>query len=319
MAEYVISVDLGGTQLRVALFSIGGQMVARHAEPSRAHEGVEPLVSRIVQGVRLMGEKAGWDNVASVGLSVPGPVDPRRGMILWAPNLPGWCDVPLGELLSRAVGKPVFLGNDANLAALAEQRFGAGQGNADVVYITVSTGVGGGIISDGRLIVGRGGLGAEVGHITVEAHGPVCNCGNTGCLEALASGTAIARQARELVAAGAPTRIRTLVDGDLARISAKVVHDAAQEGDAIARDLFRKAGMYLGVGIVNLLYLFNPSVFVMGGGVAKSWDLLYAPMQATIQQRIKEVYWRHCSIVPAVLGDDVSLMGAATLAADGIR
>ncbi len=319
MEQYVIAVDLGGTQLRVALCSTDCHMVLRHAEPSRAHEGIQPLVGRIIDGVRMMGAEAGWDRVAGVGLSVPGPVDPRRGLILWAPNLPGWRDVPLGEMLARAIERPIFLGNDANLAALAEQRYGAGQGQADMVYITVSTGIGGGIISDGRLIVGRGGLGAEVGHMTVEAHGPLCNCGNIGCLEALASGTALARQGRELVSAGVQTRIRDLVEGDLARITAKIVHDAAAEGDTVAVDLYRKAGMYLGVGIVNLMYLFNPSVFVIGGSVAKGWELLYAPMQATVRQRIAEVYWRNCPIVPAALGDDVSLMGAAILVTDSFR
>lgn len=318
MDKYVIAVDLGGTQLRVALFTTNCEMVARHAQPSRAAEGITSVVDRIIDGIRQTGQEAGWERVAGVGVSVPGPVDPRRGIVAWAPNLPGWRDVPLGEMLSQAIDRPILLGNDANLAALAEQRYGAGQGQADLVYITVSTGIGGGIISDGRLIVGRGGLGTEVGHMTVEAHGPLCNCGNIGCLEALASGTALARQARELVSAGVSTKIGTLVDGDLARISAKVVHDAAAEGDTVAIDLYRKAGMYLGVGIVNLMYLFNPSVFVIGGSVAKGWELLYAPMQATIRQRIAEVYWRQCPIVPAALGDDVSLMGAATLVLDTI-
>jgi glucokinase len=246
-------------------------------------------------------------------------LDPWQGVILWAPNLPGWKDVPLGERLSQAVCRPVFLGNDANLAALAEQRHGAGQGYTDLVYVTVSTGIGGGIISDNRLIIGRRGLGAEVGHMTVEAHGPVCNCGNIGCLEAMASGTALARQAREIVAAGIRTRIADLVDGDLKRISAKIVHDAAVDGDPVAVDLWRKAGVYLGVGIVNLMYLFGPGVIVIGGGLTKVGDLMLAPMRETVQQRIKEVYWKDCPIVPAALGDDVSLIGAATLAVEGLK
>jgi glucokinase len=165
---------------------------------------------------------------------------------------------------------------------------------------------------------GSGGAG-EFGHIILQPGGPICSCGKKGCLESLASGTALARQARELVSAGVATRIGTLVGGDVSRISARVIHDAADEGDAVAIDLYRKAGMYLGVGIVNLMYLFNPGVFVIGGGVAKGWNLLYPSMQATVQQRIKEVYWRHCPIVPAVLGDDVSLIGAATLAHDLIQ
>jgi len=319
MEDLVIAVDLGGTQLRVAACSGGRQMIVRRAEPTRAAEGLESVLSRMVAGIRAVGDEVGWDCVKAVGVSAPGPLDPWQGVILWAPNLPGWKDVPLGERLRQAVCRPVFLGNDANLAALAEQRHGAGQGYTDLVYITVSTGIGGGIISDNRLIIGRRGLGAEVGHMTVEAHGPVCNCGNIGCLEAMASGTALARQAREIVAAGIRTRIADLVDGDLKRISAKIVHDAAVDGDPVAVDLWRKAGVYLGVGIVNLMYLFGPGVIVIGGGLTKVGDLMLAPMRETVQQRIKEVYWKDCPIVPAALGDDVSLIGAATLAVEGLK
>lgn len=319
MEDVVIAVDLGGTQLRVAACSGGRQMIVRHAEPTKAAEGLEPVLDRMVTGIRAVGDEVGWDRVKAVGVSAPGPLDPWRGMILWAPNLPGWKDVPLGERLSKAVGRPVFLGNDANLAALAEQRHGAGQGYTDLIYITVSTGIGGGVISDNRLIIGRRGLGAEVGHMTVEAHGPVCNCGNIGCLEAMASGTALARQAREMVAAGIRTRISELVGGDAEKISAKIIHEAAEDGDPVAVDLWRKAGVYLGVGIVNLMYLFGPGVIVIGGGLTKAGDLLFAPMRVTVRQRIKEVYWKECPIVSPVLGDDVSLIGAATLAMEGVK
>lgn len=320
MKDAVIAVDLGGTQLRTALYGPQCQALARLAEPTRAHEGVESVLQRLIEGVRSMGDTAQvrWDRVKAIGVSAPGPLDPRQGVIHWAPNLPGWRDVPLADQLGKALGRPVFLGNDGNLAALAEQRCGAGQGQADLVYITVSTGIGGGIVSDGQLIFGQRGLGGEVGHMTVEASGPRCNCGNVGCLEALASGMAIARQARELVTAGARTRIADLVNGDLERVEAKVVHEAARQGDVVAVDLFRRAGMYLGIGIVNLMYLFNPGIVVIGGGVSKAGDLLFVPMLATIRQRIHEIYWQDCPIVRAALGDDVCLMGAALLAMEGM-
>jgi len=303
----------------VAALSGGRQVVARHSEPTKAAEGLESVVKRMVASIRSVGEEAGWDRVKAIGVSAPGPLDPWRGVIMWAPNLPGWKDVPLGERLSQAVDRPIFLGNDANLAALAEHRHGAGQGYSDMIYITVSTGIGGGIISDGRLIIGRKGLGAEVGHMTVEAHGPVCNCGNIGCLETMASGTALARQAREIVAAGIRTRIAELVGGDAERVTAKIIHDAADDGDPVAVELWRKAGVYLGVGMVNMMYLFGPGVIVIGGGLTKAGDLLLAPMRVTIRQRIREVYWRECPIVAPTLGDDVSLIGAATWALDSIK
>lgn len=314
MDEWVISVDLGGTLLRVALFDRQGEIQARHVEPTLAEEGPESVLTRLIAAVRRLGEEAGWDRIQAVGISSPGPLDPRQGMIHWSPNLPGWHQVPLVERVQAAVDRPAFMGNDANLAALAEQRRGAGKGQSDLVYLTISTGIGGGVISHGRLLLGRGGLAGEVGHMTLEANGPRCNCGNIGCLEALASGTAIARQARELVALGAQTRIAELAGGDLERIDARLVHRAAVEGDVIAVDLFRKAGMYVGIGLVNLMYLFNPALFVIGGGVAKAGDLLFVPMHATLRARIHEIYWRDCPVVPAALGDDVGLIGAAILA-----
>jgi glucokinase len=311
MSETIVAVDLGGTRLRVALFDRQFQLLDRHAEPARPEEGPDSVIERMVAAIRRLGEGVGWDSVDAVGISAPGPLDPKQGVILWAPNLPGWREVPLVARLQEALDRPVVLANDANLAALAEQRRGAGRGQADVVYITVSTGVGGGLISDGRLVLGQRGLGGEVGHMTLEAQGPRCNCGNIGCLEALASGTAIARQARELIEAGARSAIADLAQGDLEQITARVVHQAADQGDAVAIDLFRKAGMYLGVGIVNLMYLVNPGVVIVGGGVAKAGDLLFLPMRATVQQRIDPVYWRDCPIVAAQLADDVSLIGAA--------
>jgi glucokinase len=154
--------------------------------------------------------------------------------------------------------------------------------------------------------------------MTLQPNGPRCNCGNTGCLESLASGTAIARQAQDLVAAGALTCIADLVDGDMQRITAKVVHQAAEKGDVVAVDLFRKAGKYLGLGLVNLMYLFNPGLVAIGGGVTKAGDLLLVPMRATFQDRINQVFWRKCAIVAPALGEDVCLMGAAILASDGL-
>jgi glucokinase len=317
--DLVLAVDLGGTQLRVAVFDSSYRMLYRHAVLTEVKEGVDAVLDRLIACVRAAGDKVGWQRISGVGVSAPGPLDPWRGVIHWAPNLPGWRDVPLSDRLGEALGRPVWMSNDGNAAALAEQRFGAGKGQSDVVYITVSTGIGGGIVSHGEIVLGQRGLGGEVGHMTVQADGPRCNCGNVGCVEALASGVAIARQAQELVALGARTCIADLVDGDPQRITAKVVHEAARQGDVVAVDLFRKAGMYLGIGMVNLMYLFNPGIIVVGGGVAKAGDLLFVPMRATIQERIHELYWKECPVVRADLGDDVCLMGAAILAVAGLE
>ena len=319
MDEATIAMDMGGTQLRFALLDDEYRVVARHAEATRPEEGPEPVLERIVARMRALGEQAGWNQVRAVGVAAPGPLDPFHGVILHAPNLPGWHDVPLAERLRQALGCSVFVGNDANLAALAEQRRGAGRDHADMLFVTVSTGIGGGVISGGRLLLGHQGLAGELGHMTVEPQGPRCNCGNHGCLEALASGTAIGRQARELVQAGARTLMTELAGGDLERITARLVHEAADQGDIVAVDLFRQAGRYLGIGLANVMVLCNPSLIVVGGSVAKAGHLLFVPMQAAIRERIYEVSWRDCPVVAAALGDDAGLVGAALWARESME
>jgi glucokinase len=279
-----------------------------------AEEGPKPVIGRIKRAIYEVMESTDREQVQGIGVVAPGPLDPWKGVIMDAPNLPGWKKVPLKDLMEEEFGLPVVVGNDANLAALAEQRFGAGQGVADLIYITVSTGIGGGIIADNRLLLGAQGLAAEVGHQTIEAHGPRCNCGNIGCLEILAAGPAIARCARELIKTGIGTAIADWVGGDLDKITAKVVNQAAQAGDPVAIELFRQAGFYIGIGIVNLLHIFNPSLIIIGGSVAKAGDLLFEPIRATVRERaMASYYWENTPIVPATLGDDVGLLGAVAL------
>ena len=313
MEKLIVGVDLGGTQIRAALADAQGEIIQRVSRPTMADEGLEAVLGRIEESIRQV-LPADIGQVSAVGVAAPGPLDPWRGIVREAPNLPGWENVPLKDLMEAEFGLPVVVGNDANLAALAEQRFGAGQGVADLIYITVSTGIGGGVIVDNKLLLGAQGLAGEVGHQTVEAHGPRCKCGNIGCLEALAAGPAIARRAREFVKTGIGTAIADLVGGDLDKITAKVVNQAAQAGDPIAIELFRQAGFYIGVGIVNLLHIFNPSLIVIGGSVTKAGDLLFEPIRATVRQRaMASYYWENTPIVPATLGDDVALLGAVAL------
>ncbi|MBC8248400.1 MAG: ROK family protein [Anaerolineales bacterium] len=314
VGKLIIGVDLGGTQIRAALADGEGSILRRTSCLTLAEEGLEPVIGRIKGAIYEVMGSTERGQVQGIGVVAPGPLDPWKGVIMDAPNLPGWKNVPLKDLMEEEFGLPVFVGNDANLAALAEQRFGAGQGVSDLIYITVSTGIGGGIIADNRLLLGAQGLAGEVGHQTIEAHGPRCNCGNIGCLEALAAGPAIARTARELIKTGIGTAIADLVGGDLDKITAREVNQAAQAGDPVAIELFRQAGFYIGIGIVNLLHLFNSSLIVIGGGVAKAGDLLFEPIRATVRERaMASYYWEHTPIVPATLGDDVALLGAVAL------
>ncbi len=310
----IVGVDLGATQIRAALADGAGSVLRRTRCLTLGQEGVEPVMGRIKGAIYEVMGSTDRQQVQGIGIVALGLSDPWKGIIVDAPNLSGWRNIPLKALLEEEFGLPVFVGNDANLAALAEQRFGAGQGVSNLIYITVSTGIGGGIIVDNRLLLGAQGMAGEVGHQTIEADGPPCNCGNVGCLEALAAGPAIARCARELIRTGVGTTIADRVGGDLDKITAREVSQAAQAGDPVAIELFRQAGFYVGVGIVNLLHLFNPSLIVIGGGVTKAGDLLFEPIRATVRQRAMAGYLREDPfIVPATLGDDVGLLGAVAL------
>lgn len=304
-------VDLGGTQIRVAISDTKGGFCTRIARPTPPLGG-EITLQALKDAIHQALAESKCD-IASIAIVAPGPLDPRRGVVAHAPNIPGWRNLPLSAILSQEFSVPVLLGNDANLAALAEQRFGAARGHRDVVYLTVSTGIGGGVISDNVLLIGSHGYAAELGHNSVWADGPRCNCGNLGCVETLASGPAIARQAREAIEAGNPSLLTEMCQGDLSRLTAKLVTEAARQGDALAQATFDRAGYFLGVAITNFLYTFDPTIVVLGGGVTQAGPLLFKPVIATVHARTPEAYWEHCDIVPAALGEDVGLMGALAL------
>lgn len=307
----ILAVDLGGTQIRAARCTPDGQMEERVALPTLAHEGPERVLDRIRQAIRSVWPQQG--EVAALALSAPGPVDARTGVVRFTPNIPGWKDVPLRDLMAD-FGVPTFVANDANLAALGEYRFGAGRGVRDLIYLTISTGIGGGIIIDGRLFEGGQGLGGEVGHMVVEPDGPFCGCGGHGCLEAVASGTAIAREARAAVEGGMPSLLSRMVARPQ-EVTAREVVEAARQGDDVSLRVLERAGRYIGLALVSLMYLFNPALFILGGSVAiGAGELLMAPIRRTVQERSQRVYWENTSITFAALGDDVGLLGALALA-----
>jgi len=309
-----VAVDLGGTQIRAALYRPTGQREARAALPTQAHEGPEAVLNRIKEAVREV-----WpteEEVTALTVAAPGPLDSKRGVVIFAPNLPGWENLPLRDRLAETFGVRTIVANDANLAALGEHRFGAGQEVDNMVYLTISTGIGGGVILDGRLFEGGQGLGGEVGHIVVEANGPGprCSCGSDGCLETLAAGPAIARAARAALEAGEPSSLPERVAGKLERITAKEVAEAARAGDALSKRAIARAGFYIGTALSTLMHLLNPDLFIIGGSVAKAGDLLFGPMRDQVRACTAKVYWRNTPILPAALGDDVGLMGALALA-----
>jgi len=315
MPPYILAVDLGGTQIRAALCDPSGQTFRRVARPTRANEGQEVVLERICRTIAEAMEGVAAEEVAGIGIGAPGPLNPVTGILREAPNLPGWYNVPLRSLISERFGRPTFLGNDANLAALAEYSYGAGRGVRDLIYLTISTGIGSGIIADGRMLLGATGLAAEAGHIIIKPNGPLCGCGNHGCLEALASGPAITRDTVGRLKKGKKSRITKMVGGDLSKVDAKIISEAAQAGDRLAVNALRRAGQYLGIGIVNLLHLFNPRMVILGGSVTKAGPLLLDPMSKTVRTLARPEYWEGLSVVQAALGDDVGLLGAVALVA----
>lgn len=304
--DNVVAVDLGGTHIRSALINEKGEILARSERETLAQEGPEPVIGRIEACIRDVAR-----GTEAISIAAPGPLDPWKGIIHQAPNLPGWRDVPLVDILHHTFKVPIYLNNDANLAALGEHRFGAGQGVNDLIYLAISTGIGGGIITQGMLLMGAKGLAGEVGHMILEPEGPPCGCGGRGHLESLASGPAIARRAMEEIEKGTKTSITRLVEGKLGKVTAKVVAQAAQEGDPLAKSIFKEAGFYIGLGIANLLHILNPQLVILGGGVSKAGDLLFDPVRATVTARTMSSYQEGLKIVPAALGGDVGLLGAA--------
>jgi len=310
MARYVVGVDFGGTHLRAALINEAGEVVHRDKRKTESWLGPAAVIAKIADAVRDVIADIPTDEVLGVGVIAPGPSNPYTGVVLKAPNLDGWELIALDAALEQHLGKEVWLGNDANLAALAEHRYGAGRGYSHLIYVTVSTGIGGGVIINNQMLLGAQGLAAEVGHMQIMPDGPLCGCGNHGCVEAVASGPNIARVARERIEHGAESSLSPL-HGE---VSTEHIVKAAQAGDALAIDVLADAGGYVGMAIANLIHIFNPQRIIIGGGVSNAGEFLFEPIRKAAKQRTMPVYHGTYDIVAAELGDDVGLLGAAALA-----
>ena len=307
------ALDIGGTKILVGLIDQSGELVARQRIETLAERGVEDVIARTIVTLRglLREVDASEEALMAIGCSIPGPLDSNTGVVLFSPNL-GWHDVPVVELMRRQIDVPFAIDDDANCAALGEARMGAARGADYAVYVTISTGIGSGIVIDGNIYRGAHGFAGEVGHMTIEAAGPPCACGNFGCFEALASGSAIAARARQAVLHGDETILATLND-DLSMLSAEQVVGAAEAGDTVALRIIETAGAYLGAGLAAIACAFDPQLIVVGGGVVHSGSILMHYAREAFLARTITPVGSLVPIVPASLGDESSLWGAAAL------
>ena len=302
-----IAVDIGGTQIRAACYPDESRIPLTQLRSSTQQPGKTPLQSMFDLIAAVWPAEA---RVLKIAVAAPGPIDSKLGVILAAPNIPGWYELSLKAELEKRFQTPAAVGNDANLAALGEYQFGAGMGHHYLLYLTISTGIGSGIIMADRLIEGAHGLGAELGHVTVLPDGPLCGCGKRGHLEAVAAGPGIARWVEEQLTNGETSSLRR--DQGL---SAKDVAMAAARGDSLSLRALQRAGTFIGYALADFLHIFNPTIVIFGGGVSKTGTLLLDPIRKALEERvISPRYLQDLGLTTAALGDDAGLMGALALA-----
>ena len=313
MAEYALVADVGGTQTRVALADPAGNISVRHSTPTLANEGRDAVMGRLAAALEHVAS-AQPSAIKGVGISLASPVEPGTGVMYSPPNLgPEWHLYTPIPFLQERLALPVLAENDATLGALGEHAFGAGRGCANMIYMTVSTGIGGGIIINDRLYTGSNGFGSEIGHMTIDQNGPIDNCGNVGCLEALASGTALARMARDRLRAGESSAIFDIAGGDIEAVDARAVVEAARQGDALALSLTQDVARSLASGIISLMHIFDPQLIVIGGGLGQNLDMFLPTIESEVKRRAMAHFQGSVPVAQSRLGDDVSLLGAAAL------
>jgi glucokinase len=314
--DLILGIDLGGTKILTAVANSKGKMLSRDHSITPASRGYEAVIQSILESANHALEQADVtiSELTAVGIGAPGLSNPETGVLFTSPNLPGWRDVPLRDIMQEKLNRKTFLINDANAAALGEFHFGAARGVRNFIYITLSTGIGGGIFIDGKIYSGAIGAAGEVGHMTIDDDGPICNCGNRGCWETLASGTALAREAKYRIKEGVTTSILEYAEGDIENVTAQIVQSAAENGDSLAKELIAQTGYYVGVGLANLINIFNPELIVIGGGLSNIGDMLLKPAFKVAGERAYRESFRATRFVSAGLGRNSGVLGAAAFA-----
>ncbi len=309
-----IGVDLGGTNIAVGLVDEDGKILHKDSVPTLLERGAEPIVKDMANLSLKVIKDAGYtlDDVKAVGVGVPGIADPKTGVVIFCTNLK-WHMVPLRQIMQSIIDKPVFIDNDATVAGLAESVAGVSAGVANSVFLTLGTGVGGGIIINHKVYSGSHGVGSELGHMTVQCEGRRCTCGSIGCWEQYSSATALIRQGREAAQKHPESLIVKMVDGDLDKIEARTVIDAARQGDAVALEVYDQYIYYLAIGIVAIINALDPEVIALGGGVSKAGDFLLEPLRKKVAEYVFYKDLPYADIEIATLGNDAGIIGAAML------
>lgn len=314
MAKNRIGIDVGGTNVKIALVDSDGKIGYSNTIPTRAEMGYEYTINNMKQAIRdLMTEtKLSAKDIEGIGFGLPGQVDFKSGIVRLITNIPGWVEIPLAKMIEDEFHIPTRIDNDVRCAALGELNFGAGKGCENLICITVGTGIGSGLIINGKLVRGASNAAGEIGHIKLQMHdGPICGCGDTGCLEAFASGPSIVAMAEEYIMGGKSTKYREMANGGA--ITPFIVAEAAKAGDPVARRIFTRMGEYIGIGMTSVVNLLNPERIIVGGGVADAGDILLTPLKETIKKRAMKIAGETVQVVPAQLGNTAGVIGASLL------
>ena len=309
--KYVVGVDLGGTKIYTALVDLEGNIVKEKTVETLAHEGEQAVKERIIDTINYVIDGTDKNLIKSIGIGSPGPLDVKNGVILESANLP-FKNFEIVKSIKETYDLPTYLDNDANVATLGEFMFGAGKGTENMIFITASTGIGGGAVLNGKLFRGATGNALEVGHMTVSTEGPRCGCGNVGCAEALGSGTAIGKRAKEAVLSNVKTSLKNYDN-----VTSKEVFKEAANGDRVAKKILNTSLTYLGIAVANTITNFDPEKVVVGGGVVNGGDIVIDTIKNVVEERCMAAFVENCTIEKAVLGGKAGVLGAAALAITG--
>jgi glucokinase len=313
VSDLIIGVDLGGTNVKTALITKDKRILGKDSRPTHAEGGPDTVMDVMVESVDAVLKAAGATrrDVLAAGFGAPGPMNWQTGVVYSPPNLPGWKNVPLADAMTKRLGFPCYIDNDANVACYGEYWLGAGQGAENMCLLTLGTGVGGGIVVFGQLLRGIDGTAAEIGHLKVMRGGRKCGCGATGCLEAYGSVTGMVRTAVEGIEAGRTSKLTNMCGGDLKQITGKMISDGIEQGDAFCKWVMNETGVWLGIGISSLINLLNPEKVVLCGGMIAAGDVLFDPIRKTAKEFSFEVPGTRAQIIPAGLGADSGVIGSA--------